>query len=103
MTAFTATKEFTKLAFRLAIDVHRTLVPLSYPSHTIALACLYLASFLDPSHPNSQPPLSSEGEPEIWPEHAIAFHPGWSDPYASSMSDIEGLQFPFFSQSRTPY
>lgn len=32
--------------------MHRTLVPLSYPPHTIALACLYLASHLLPPSPS---------------------------------------------------
>jgi CTD kinase subunit beta len=44
--AFGATKKMTKLAWRLAIDSHRTLVPIQYPPHVVALASLYVAALL---------------------------------------------------------
>jgi CTD kinase subunit beta len=37
-----------KLAWRLAVDAQRTLAPLVYPPHEIALASLYVAAFLAP-------------------------------------------------------
>ncbi|EKM51903.1 uncharacterized protein PHACADRAFT_262307 [Phanerochaete carnosa HHB-10118-sp] len=39
-------KKLSKLAWRLTIDSFRTLVNLSYPSHVVALACVYLSSLL---------------------------------------------------------
>ncbi|TFK52610.1 cyclin-like protein [Heliocybe sulcata] len=44
--ALHATKKLTKLAWRLAVDSHRTPVTLSYPAHEIALGCIYLAALL---------------------------------------------------------
>ncbi|KZT60284.1 cyclin-like protein [Calocera cornea HHB12733] len=44
--ALGASKELTKLAYKLAIDSHRTASPLEHPPHTIALASLYLAALL---------------------------------------------------------
>ncbi|KAH8926016.1 hypothetical protein BT69DRAFT_1279234 [Atractiella rhizophila] len=41
-----ASKDYTRFAFLLAIDVYRTFVPLSYPPHAIAITCLWLARFL---------------------------------------------------------
>ncbi|BGP54095.1 RNA polymerase II C-terminal domain kinase beta subunit [Rhodotorula sphaerocarpa] len=39
-------KALTRLAFLLLTDVHRTLVPLSYPPHTCAAASVWLAGYL---------------------------------------------------------
>ncbi|KDQ11147.1 hypothetical protein BOTBODRAFT_163206 [Botryobasidium botryosum FD-172 SS1] len=44
--AIGATKDLVKLAWRLAIDSHRTVAPLEFPPHTIALASIYLAALL---------------------------------------------------------
>ncbi|POY76697.1 hypothetical protein BMF94_0289 [Rhodotorula taiwanensis] len=41
-----ALKLLTRLAFLLLTDVHRTLAPLSFPPHTCAAACLWLAGYL---------------------------------------------------------
>ncbi|GAA5862899.1 hypothetical protein JCM3774_006680 [Rhodotorula dairenensis] len=39
-------KSLTRLAFLLLTDLHRTLAPLSFPPHTCAAACIYLAGYL---------------------------------------------------------
>ncbi|GAA5992522.1 hypothetical protein JCM10908_000862 [Rhodotorula pacifica] len=39
-------KSLTRLAFLLLTDLHRTIAPLSFPPHTCAAACIYLAGFL---------------------------------------------------------
>ena len=59
----------------MAVDAHRTLVPLSYPPHTIAAACLFLTSFLTAE-------LSVPGAP--------AFEAGWADRCLCDMEDVEG-------------
>ncbi|KAH7890729.1 cyclin-like protein [Phlebopus sp. FC_14] len=41
-----ASKKLIKSAWRLAIDCHRTLVPIMYPPNTVALGCIYTASLL---------------------------------------------------------
>ena len=71
-----ASKDFVKRAFRMAVDAHRTLVPLSYPPHTIAAACLFLTSFLT---------SSEDGD-----SGAPAFEDGWSERCRCDMEDIEG-------------
>ncbi|KAF9444338.1 cyclin-like protein [Macrolepiota fuliginosa MF-IS2] len=44
--ALGATKSLAKLGWRLATDCHRTLLPLQYPPHTLALGSLSLACLL---------------------------------------------------------
>ncbi|KPV76094.1 uncharacterized protein RHOBADRAFT_49612 [Rhodotorula graminis WP1] len=39
-------KQLTFASFLLLTDLHRTLAPLSYPPHTCAAACVYLAGFM---------------------------------------------------------
>ncbi|EIN12726.1 cyclin-like protein [Punctularia strigosozonata HHB-11173 SS5] len=41
-----APKKLTKLTWRLAVDCHRTLMPLRYPPHVIALGSFYTAALL---------------------------------------------------------
>ena len=87
-----ASKPFTFLAHLIAIDLHRLPIPLSYPPHTIALASLYLASFLIPGHRNSIHPHDAttvDGEDSIT-EHNPTFEHGWTAEYFSEMEDVEG-------------
>ena len=55
---YLVSKLLTKFAWRLAVDAHRTHVPLIYPPHTVALGSLYLAALLitfeQPPPPPSQ-------------------------------------------------
>lgn len=69
-------KEFTKIAFQLGRDAHRTLMPLSYPAHVIALACLYLASNLDMDIEGAKPDA--------------AFDHAWAKAYCADLRDIQG-------------
>lgn len=51
-------------------------MPLSYPAHVIALACLYLASNLD---------IDTEGaKPDTAFDHA------WAKAYCAELQDIQG-------------
>ncbi|KZV73665.1 cyclin-like protein [Peniophora sp. CONT] len=43
---FKASKKLTRLGWRLAVDCHRTLIPLEYPPIAIAMSGIYLASLL---------------------------------------------------------
>lgn len=101
-----ASKNYTFLAHLIAIDVHRTLVTLSYPPHTIALACLYLTSFLIPNHFNSLEWKKEEGGEEREGEDdgegeegekrrrngslKPNFLDGWCSDYESIEEDVEG-------------
>jgi CTD kinase subunit beta len=81
-----ASRDLAAIAFNLAIDVHRTLAPLSYPSHTIALACLYLATFFDPQHPHSKPPTDQQ-----WPDDLPRLDADWAVHYACDIEHVEGM------------
>lgn len=70
-----ADKDYIKRAFRLAIDAHRTVLPLSYPPHAIAAACLYLTSFLTTEEDHSNLP---------------SFEEGWASNVKCHQDDIEG-------------
>jgi len=88
-----ATKKLTKLAWRIAIDNHRTLVPVRYPPHALALGSIYIAALL----------LSFElplPRPEDVPEgcrsaHDIAVILGnrgsWEKKYHSQVEDLEDI------------
>jgi CTD kinase subunit beta len=71
-----ADKDYIKRAFRLAIDAHRTVLPLSYPPHTIAAACLYLTSFLTTDADDASVP---------------SFDQGWAERIQCLQDDIEGI------------
>jgi hypothetical protein len=86
-----ASRELAEIAFHLAIDVHRTMAPLIYPSHTVSIACIYLATFLDPQHPHSKPPLPIEEE---WPEDMTQLDSSWATHYASEIEHLEGEESP---------
>ncbi|KAL8293199.1 hypothetical protein RQP46_000893 [Phenoliferia psychrophenolica] len=89
-SALGATKAYTFLAHLLAIDVHRTLAPLAYPPHTVALACLYLASFLTPHHKNG---LEWRGE-EVTKEakkEGPHFEGAWGRAFESTEEDVDEI------------
>ena len=67
--------------------MHRTLAPLSYPPHTVALACLYLASFLTPNHRNS---LEWRGEEVTGEAEGPHFVGQWAREFESVEEDVEG-------------
>lgn len=81
LTTRAASKDFCQLAFRLGIDAHTTLAPLSYPPQCIALACLWLASFLQ--NPSESEPV--EGVP--------AFPEGWTTEYSCLQADVESIAY----------
>nr|GAT60276.1 predicted protein [Mycena chlorophos] len=84
--AFGASKQLTKLAWRLTIDCHRTLVPLQFPPHIVALAGLYSAAL-----------LSSFEQPDGGDKtaHAIAEKLGqngeWEEKYQAQVDDLEAI------------
>ncbi|KAJ7069834.1 cyclin-like protein [Mycena amicta] len=84
--ALGASKNLTKLAWRLTIDCHRTLVPLQFPPHIVALAGLYSAAL-----------LSSFEQPDGGDKtaHAIAETLGkngnWEEKYQAQVDDLEAI------------
>lgn len=92
-----ASKSSCFLAHLIGIDSQRTGVALSYPTHTIACASLYLGAFLEGKHPLSREWRTGE-ETALDKQVAVElppFEPGWAERYESDMGDIEGvLLFP---------
>ncbi|KAJ7147048.1 cyclin-like protein [Mycena crocata] len=88
--AFGASKKLTKLAWRLTIDCHRTLVPIQYPPHIVALAGLYLAALLS----SFEQPVMRE-DSGLRSSHEIAEILGkngdWERKYQAQVDDLEGI------------
>jgi len=88
--AFNATKKLTKLAWRLAIDCHRTLVPIQYPPHTVALASLYIASLLSSfEHPIGQDPPGYRSSHDI--ASVLSRHGDWEHKFHVQVEDLEEI------------
>ncbi|KAI0917352.1 hypothetical protein AcW2_007503 [Taiwanofungus camphoratus] len=88
--AFGATKKLTKLAWRLTIDSHRTVVNLEYPPHVIALGCLYLAALLSSFEQGTSP-----DRPGYHSSHQIAAtlgKPGqWEQQFQAQIQDLQEI------------
>jgi CTD kinase subunit beta len=92
-----ATKKLTKLAWRIAIDSHKTLLPVQYPPHTLALGSIYVAALLS----SFELPIPSSEEDRQTP-HQIAALLGekgdWEKKYHSQVEDLEGRCFVCFKR-----
>ncbi|BGP38181.1 RNA polymerase II C-terminal domain kinase beta subunit [Rhodotorula kratochvilovae] len=75
-------KSLTFLAFLLLTDLHRTLAPLSYPPHTCAAACVWLAGFLLVAA------RGADGEGEVWDAEMVR---GWASACESDEEDIDDI------------
>ncbi|GAA5882578.1 hypothetical protein JCM16303_002053 [Sporobolomyces ruberrimus] len=82
-------KPFTYLAFLLATDLYRTLVPLSYPPHTCAAACLRLSWFLFTPHASSKNGPEAGRENEVLEEEEIGEE--WSEKCQSRDQDLDEI------------
>ncbi|KAJ1303328.1 hypothetical protein OPQ81_011524 [Rhizoctonia solani] len=96
---FHASKELTKLAWRLSIDSNRTLIGLQYPPHTIALGCIYLAALLmsaDPNGPATSPTYDSREHSFRGDDPSMIVtkltHPGeWETKFYSRVEQLEDV------------
>ncbi|KAG5650475.1 hypothetical protein H0H81_012127 [Sphagnurus paluster] len=86
--ALNATKKLTQLAWRLAVDCYRTLLPVQYPPHTIALGSIYVAALLS----SFEQPVSL-GQDDCCPSQDIAAYLGkhgdWEKRFQSQVEDLE--------------
>ncbi|KAF9021700.1 hypothetical protein BDZ89DRAFT_1071247 [Hymenopellis radicata] len=89
--AIGAEKKLTKLAWRLAVDSHRTLVPIEYPPVTVALASLYVASLLLSLETSS--PLHQESEAQSAQEirTLLSQHGDWEKKFQTHVEDLDGI------------
>ncbi|KAK2465363.1 hypothetical protein APHAL10511_002717 [Amanita phalloides] len=88
-----ATKKLTKLAWRIAIDNHRTLVPVQYPPHTVALGSIYVAALL--SSFELPLPLPEDVPDNCRSAHDMAVLLGnkgdWEKKYQCQVEDLEDI------------
>jgi len=85
-------KDLTKIAWHLAVDSHRTLIPLQYPPHTIALACVYLAALLTSFDTPATP--RSDGDPYVASHEISAIlgdHGSWEKKFNAHVEDLEDI------------
>ncbi|KAJ7600687.1 cyclin-like protein [Mycena floridula] len=86
--AFSASKKLTKLAWRLTADAHRTVVPIQYPPHTVALGCLNVAAHLTSfEQPKDSKPEGCRGSHEI--AATLSQHGDWERRFQSQVEDLE--------------
>ncbi|KAJ7288232.1 cyclin-like protein, partial [Mycena rebaudengoi] len=86
--AFGASKKLTKLAWRLTIDCHRTLVPIQYPPHIVALANLYAAALLS----SFEQPVTDEASRRSREIAELLGRNGdWEHKYQAQVDDLEGI------------
>ncbi|KAJ7259530.1 cyclin-like protein [Mycena haematopus] len=88
--AFRASKKLTKLAWRLTIDCHRTLVPIQYPPHIVALANLYVAALLSSFEQLVIPEDSGTRTPHEVAE-ILGKNGDWEQKYQAQVDDLEGI------------
>lgn len=85
-----ASKKLTKLAWRLTIDCHRTLVPIQFPPHIVALGGFYVAALLS----SFEQPTSPE-RPGYHTSHEIAgclSESGeWETRFQASVGDLDEI------------
>ncbi|TNY17144.1 hypothetical protein DMC30DRAFT_406654 [Rhodotorula diobovata] len=89
-------KSLTYAAFLLLTDLHRTLAPLSYPPHTCAAACVYLAGFMlvaaarrGDAGGADAPEREGEGEGRgVWDGEVVR---GWATSCESEDEDIDDI------------
>ncbi|GJN88349.1 hypothetical protein Rhopal_001314-T1 [Rhodotorula paludigena] len=82
-------KSLTFAAFLLLTDLHRTLVPLSYPPHTCAAACVWLAGFvLAAAGAGAEDASAAAGEDDVWDEEMGR---NWARTCESETEDIDDI------------
>ncbi|KAG7088334.1 hypothetical protein E1B28_012341 [Marasmius oreades] len=83
-----ADKKVTKLAWRLAIDSHRTLIPIQYPPHTVALGSIYVASLLSSFEHDTAGPEARIG---LRIAGILGQHGPWEAKFQSHVEDLEAI------------
>ncbi|KAF6757424.1 cyclin-like protein, partial [Ephemerocybe angulata] len=85
-----ASKKLTKFGWRIATDCHRTLLPLQYPPHTIALGSIYVAALLSSFE---QPPEQSSGgfRTALELSKTLSTHGPWEEQFQSQAEDLDDI------------
>ncbi|KAH7098862.1 cyclin-like protein [Auriculariales sp. MPI-PUGE-AT-0066] len=82
-----ASRELTGLAWRIAVDSNRTLAPLMYPPHTIALASIRMAALLSSSASSSPSPEPASGTIAS----LLSTSGPWEAEYKVALVDLEDI------------
>ncbi|KAF9485777.1 cyclin-like protein [Pholiota conissans] len=87
-----ASKKLIKLAWRMSIDSYRTLLPLIYPPHTMALGSIFAASLLLSFEQPPPPTCENETPPgEIAKLLNTDSKDGWQTQYHTRPEDLEDI------------
>ncbi|KAF9524275.1 cyclin-like protein [Crepidotus variabilis] len=101
-----ASKKLIKFAWRIAIDTHRTLLPLIYPPQTLALGSIYTAGLLlSFEQPNSPQRDGETSNADL--ANQLNKHLDWEKKFQSKAQDLDDIAHTFldlliqFTQSST--
>ncbi|KAG6890592.1 hypothetical protein C0995_006568 [Termitomyces sp. Mi166 len=86
--ALKATKKLTQFAWRLAVDCYRTLLPIQYPPHTLALGSIYVAALLS----SFEQPIPPAEQGFLAPHELASYlrkHDQWENQFQSQVEDLE--------------
>lgn len=87
-----ASKTLVKLGWRICMDSYRTLLPLIYPPHTMALGSIFVASLLL----SFEQPPSQIANGEVSNQHIVELLSGrttsdWQQRFHTGPQDLEGV------------
>ncbi|KAH7878081.1 cyclin-like protein [Lentinula edodes] len=85
--ALGASKKLTKLAWRLAIDSHRTFIPIEYPPHTVALGSIYVAAILG----SFEQPEGEERQENLKLAGSLGQRGDWEQQFQAHLEDLEAI------------
>ncbi|KAJ4491485.1 cyclin-like protein [Lentinula edodes] len=85
--ALGASKKLTKLAWRLAIDSHRTFIPIEYPPHTVALGSIYVAAILG----SFEQPEGEERQENLKFAASLGQRGDWEQQFQAHLEDLEAI------------
>ncbi|KAH8825222.1 cyclin-like protein [Flagelloscypha sp. PMI_526] len=104
--ALGASKNLTKLAWRLAADSHRTPLPILFPPHVLALGSLYVAALLEENASSGDLPtdgstgaLETLSSSERTPSQLAAYlgkRGEWEAKYHSQIEDLQEIAHSIF-------
>ncbi|KAJ4482035.1 cyclin-like protein [Lentinula aciculospora] len=80
-------KKLSKLAWRLAIDSHRTFIPIEYPPHTVALGSIYVAAILG----SFEQPEGEEQQASLNLAGSLGQHGKWEQKFQAHLEDLEAI------------
>ncbi|RXW24406.1 hypothetical protein EST38_g1431 [Candolleomyces aberdarensis] len=88
--ALRVSKALIQFGWRIASDCHRTLLPLQYPPHTIALGSLYVAALLSAFElPLEQGTPVQQSPTEL--ARMLNRHGDWEEQFQSQAEDLEDI------------